>query len=459
MYIQVFYPVRKQLASAGWVKYQHVPALFAEGVSYLPEPNRYLRELATGDWRPTESRSAKSREFTPTPTTLTNSAEYLANFLRWCAEYTDDAGIPRPLDWRDADYRDHVIDGYQKDMSEGRWGLWRLKAGTVNLRGDEATRFLEWAAWRGYRGPIDVAKETKQAGARSGNHSHGHRQRTTEVRSGRARASPEDLFLPSRESVAVWLEEVKRLHGPTKGLMTELIIKTGIRLAECGQWRADTLPESRADWNIVSGGGFVQVRIRAGNKGGDRQEDEEGELTLHPVGRDIDIPIEVAEKLHDYRNTTRAVARKKYVRDPNASQAQRNVRAKEKVPLRLFLSDSLGVPFTGQTLRNAWKRCPSLPMPEWSPHLGRHYYACYFLLGQIEKQVELMKSLDRKTAMLVASSPAFVSNAWHALQQQFGHIDTKTTERYTKWLRRATENTLLSLSNLQYPRRDSTSST
>ena len=432
--------------AAGWRRYQHVPALFGDGVFYLPEPNRYLRELATGEWRsdPAEPKHGPIRK--PTPQTLKNCAQYLSNFLRWCTEYRDDNGNLVPLDWRQIEYTTHIVDGYQQDMLEGRWGLSELRPGTVNLRGDEATRFLEWAAWRGLRRPFPVAKVIKQSSAKSGRHSHGHRATPIVVRAGRRRASPEDLLLPTREATDAWLIDVQRRYGATKALMCELIIRTGIRISECLFWRADTLPANKSEWRIVDGGSYVQVLIRAGNKGGNKQLDEEGELTRHPTGRRIHLPIALAEKLKDYADTTRLIARARYVRAENVPMAERNRRAREKLPLRLFLGDFLGVPFTAQTLRNVWK-CPSRPMDEWSPHLGRHYYACYFLLVRIEEQAAMLKNLDRKTAMLVASSPAFVDNYWQALQQQLGHIDKETTERYTTWLRQVTSNFALTLLN------------
>lgn len=446
MYIQVFLPDRKQLVAAGWRRYQHVPALFGDGVVYLPEPNRYLRELATGEWRsdPGVPKNGPIRK--PTPQTLKNCGQYLANFLRWCTEYRDDYGKVSPLDWRQIEYAKHIVEGYQQDMLEGRWGLSELKPGTVNLRGDEATRFLEWAAWRELRPPFPVEKVIKQVSGKSGRHSHGHRAKPTVVRVGRQRANPDDLLLPSREATEAWLSEVERRYGPTKGLMSELILRTGIRINECLCWRADTLPANKNEWRLVDGGAYVEVLIRAGNKGGNKQLDEEGELTRHPTGRRIHLPIALAEKLNVYADTTRLIARARYVRAENVPMAERNRRAREKLPLRLFLGDYLGVPFTAQTLRNVWK-CPSRPMDEWSPHLGRHYYACYFLLARIEEQAAMLKKLDRKTAMLVASSPAFVDNYWQALQQQLGHVDKETTERYTKWLRQATSNFALSLLN------------
>ena len=113
-----------------------------------------MRELATGEWRsdPGVAKNGPIRK--PTPQTLKNCGQYLANFLRWCTEYRDDYGKVSPLDWRQIEYAKHIVEGYQQDMLEGRWGLSELKPGTVNLRGDEATRFLEWAAWRELRPPV-----------------------------------------------------------------------------------------------------------------------------------------------------------------------------------------------------------------------------------------------------------------------------------------------------------------
>ena len=49
----------------------------------------------------------------PTKLSLQAYAESLSNFLEW-AEL-------RGVDWKNASYAQHLLDGYQKEMTQGSW--------------------------------------------------------------------------------------------------------------------------------------------------------------------------------------------------------------------------------------------------------------------------------------------------------------------------------------------------
>lgn len=435
--ITVHFPDPERLEEADWRAYAHTPVLFADGTRYLDEPNEYLRALRDGKWPLTTKRKH-------TPTSLKNSAFYLVNFLRWCAE----VGI----DWREiqGSSLDDPDDSYAKQQLDGKWAQKEreLSVGTVNQRVDEAVRFLEWAAWRQYRQAFYIDKVVKRYWKQgSGDHSYGKDQmESTEGRANKVRATPEELDLPSREDWGRFSDAFSAHAGYTCSLMEKLIRLAGIRVSECLEWRIDTLPKDRSRWKITKKE-TVRVRIRAGVKG-EKKLDEESRPVLHPVGRLIHFPLSLAEELHAYawgfnKNLRRAKARAIYLLAKDVPKEQRSQeiqkrmkKDKKQPPLQLFLNENTGRRWKYGTFSKHWRNCPYQPIEGWSPHLARHAYACYFILQDIENRAKLISQLDERTALQVAASSDLFT-VWTVLQRQFGHVDKKTTELYTVWLANA----------------------
>jgi integrase len=73
------------------------------------------------------------------------------------------------------------------------------------------------------------------------------------------------------------------------------------------------------------------------------------------------------------------------------------------------------------------------PRPKvWSPHKGRHAFACFFVLYALETEARAHKST------VAGMGVNWVHNRgaeWlKMLQRQFGHVDEVTTQIYLKWL-------------------------
>ena len=187
------------------------------------------------------------------------------------------------------------------------------------------------------------------------------------------------------------------------------------------------MPLKRTDWNIV--GDTVTVKIEYGTKGGkttDESGDERG------PARHIIMPLSMAERLHHYRENVRPANRSNFVRAHSTTPVERRKLATAN-PCQLFLSDSNGRPIQKHTLYDAWSSVSFLPFEGWSPHGGRHYWACETLLDSIKKKA---------TALGFALNGATNSNWINScandtlmmvIKPQLGHLSQATTELYLKW--------------------------
>jgi integrase len=420
----LFWPDGERLKEKGYVAIAHVPALFYSNWKYHDEVSRYLRERALLEWSPGHNGLARltARRF-PTDISLRTFGEALCNFTEWCEV--------RNLDWRKLEYVTHLVDGYQAEMLEGTWsasGI-ALKASTANQRTQEACNFLRWAAVRGLRPAFDVVTTTRQVSAPSARQVHGHRPLEVKSRVGAARQDPAELRIPTDAEIEAWLRSVRIERGPTKTLMCELVIATGIRREEVVQWRIDTLPEDRADWHTV--GEHVEVVIRYGTKG-QKQAGPGGER--HGPPRRIAIPLKIAERLDHYREYVRPGQRASYVRAAKSRAEQRQ--RMRNAPKQLFLSDTTGQPISAKAFYDAWTEASKVPYSGWSPHPGRHYWACKTLLNAV---------LLRKQALGDATShlsPALVSESATdtlnmVIRPQLGHVSVETSALYLVWVQRA----------------------
>lgn len=409
----VFWPEKKSVMAAGFGKIAHVPCIYDGNWNYSKEPSWFLRDRALGQWPKGSGRKQ-------TRTSLLNYARRLCDFLEWCDI--------RGKDWKALSYSDVVDDdhGYQNEMLSGRWSVRRepLAPSTVNLRVDQACMFLQWANAHSLRDEFYVPTKTvhlKKASAKSG---FGPKPVKTEVRQGKVRANPKSLSLPTDAQVQRWLSAVYINSEFTKGLMSETIIHTAIRREEAVQWRIDTLPLDKSDWKTR--GGKVLVEVAYGAKG-PKHMTEDGECG---PSRTIKIPLQLAEKLHEYRTVRRPVLRAMYVRNAKTEQ-ERRLRMRNK-PTRLFLSDFTGEPVSSYSLYTAWKNVSCLPFDEWSPHLGRHYWACKTLVNDVANTYERLRRGEPPPANWATGQAA--DCIMLQLKPQLGHISPETTQLYLEWI-------------------------
>lgn len=392
--VKVFQPNADRIAKLGFASVAHVPVIFDSRQRYCREYNRYLRERAELDWRPSASFHDR-----PRPRTLKTIADNLGNWIRWCES--------KGLTWQDASYDDVLA--YQHEQDSGDWaksGV-SLARSTSNGRADDATHFLNWAAQRGLRHKFKIGSTVQQKRI-------GGRMRTVTVRPGRLKEprgeSAVDAFrLPQPAEVRDWLTAVKHSRGYAKYLVCRFILETGARLGE-----AEAFP--LADWPSVEkieeaafrGDVFVPVSLRLGTKGG------------RP--RTIRVPIDLARETRVWIDGPR----NKYIFGLYKRDRKRTD--------NLFVSDAAGftgIPIRRHTIGDCFAKVTPRPKV-WSPHKGRHAFACFFILYALETEARVHQS-----------TPAGMGVNWvhnrgaewlKMLQRQFGHVDETTTQIYLKWL-------------------------
>lgn len=381
-----------------------------------------MRERALLEWsKQGELRTTISGKF-PTKKSLTVYGEALCNFLEWCEL--------RRQDWKTIQYVDQLVYGYQAEMLGGTWSASgkALAAATVNLRIKEVCNYLTWASDRQLRDRFEVLESAKRISSYVVNNSSNHTAKNTSMRAGAVRPDPRTLSLPTDEQISIWHKSVLIEKGRTKALMCELILKTAIRREEATQWRLDTLPLRRTDWRVF--GDNVEVRVSYGAKG-TKYKTANGEE--RGPERVIVLPLELAEKLATYREIVWPGLRAKYVRAA-ASDTEKRTRIKQ-VTNRLFLSDFTGTPISAHSLYEAWTEASKCPFKGWSPHGGRHYWACNTLLRVISGRAKSLKiHKDTPTDWITGSA---TDTLLLVIKPQLGHISLETTELYLVWIQRA----------------------
>lgn len=382
----------------------HVPFLLSSEFQYLDEVNRYLVERAEGLWHPNRRNGiAFGRVIIPSANTM---AAYSADLENWITYLEQTGG-----DWRTITYHE-LIASYDADMSSGRWSASgrRLSASTINRRVDRAIEFITWAADRGLRPPLSVV--TTRHTRRFSGHGNEARKVDSEVRANRHRQSPKRLRLPTNAELAYWLEGVQRCSGPTLALMCEAILETGMRLEEVSHLREWQLPQVRD----FGHGRPARMEICFGTKGGRRPSDGD----LRGKARYLRFDQAFLLRLTSYRE----LRRKEVL-----------VRAKlggSSASDRLFLSEKTGAPIQPASLYRAWRCEGYLPFAGFSPHLGRHYFACATLMRLIQEELRIQAGTAfTAPASSIDAARTLVSTY---LRPVLGHVSVSTTELYLDWL-------------------------
>jgi integrase len=420
---KVYYSDPDVTTAAGFGKVAHIPCIFDARPGYHRLGSQFLIDRGLGYWNPL-TRGKEVTAFPPGDITIKNYADWLVNFLEW-AEI-------RQVDLHTCDYVEHVRGRYQKEMVEGIWSrdAVGLKPRTVNLRVQQACDFLTWMADKGHRPSFDVATELVPVKSRDATSSVGHRPREVEVRKGKVRQDKRRLRMPTDVEVRSWLDRVYAKRGRTMGLMCETILLTAMRREEVACWRTDTLPEKKEDWHLnhplsPQEEQKVLVSITFGTKGTTYGRDHGDKIGPE---RSIWIPLNLAERLHEYRMKFRNAALKKWVK-AGATPAERKSRIDETV--HLFLDERTGERITGKDLYHSWVGV-GLPFKGWSPHLGRDWWACSVLWSEMKKHEHLL-SLGVGTATALLESTA-MSIIRLQIQPQLGHADHDTTLIYLQWV-------------------------
>ena len=374
-------------------------------MEYLDEVNRFLRERTVGTWRPEQrENSAYAARLKLSDNTLDAYSRDLENFWTFIEA--------RKIRWQTLSYQ-QLLDTYDTAMARGCWSEdgKPLSPSTINRRVDLAVQFLQWAAQRALREAFDVAAGVRSTISRK----VGHQRQVVEVRIGRRRVEPVHLRLPTAAEISRWLAEVKVRRGPTKALACRMILETGMRLEEIVLLRAHQLPDPGA----VAPGRPARMEICYGTKG----SREPGDPAKAGKRRVLRFAVSFLHELSSYAALRRAKSLAQF----------KATHAGHPVPPQLFLSERTGEPVTAAALYKAWHACECLPYPGFSPHIGRHCFACLMLLRLLSEEMAVMtRTLEEvPRSMLLDHARNLVGNY---IRPVLGHVSEETTERYLGWV-------------------------
>lgn len=423
MSFKAYYSDPEITSKAGFAKVANLPCIFDNRPGYHRMASAYLIDRGLGYWNPA-TRGTLSRTIPPSDQTILNYAHWLANFLEWSSV--------RGIDLKSCNYVEHVHGRYQKEMEEGKWSRdgRALKAGTVNPRVQQACDYLTWLCDKGHRPPFHIPTHTSTAHRGTATSSVGHRGVDVEVREGKARKNKKSLRIPTDSEVQVWLEKIYKREGFTRGLMCELILLTALRRTEAACFRIDTLDEDPSKWHrndplAPRSRQRVRVQIKYGAKGPCYGYNHGNKIGPE---RSIWVPLDLAERIHAYRQKTRNAALKKWVMS-TASKVEQRQRIKDAV--HLFLDENTGERIDGKSLYRSWTSV-ELPYKGWSPHLGRDWWACTTLWEEMKKHEHLRRmGVDVAQALLESTAMSIIRLQ---IQPQLGHAHDSTSMIYLEWI-------------------------
>jgi integrase len=205
-----------------------------------------------------------------------------------------------------------------------------------------------------------------------------------------------------------WLLEIRRRRGYAKYLACRFIIETGVRLGETVALTDNQLPTHVA---------LERLQLRD-------LLTAPIELTVTKGGRPrtIQIPISFALELRKWADTKRLKLIWLFQK-----------RTGQPGPKELFVSDHPGHEGTHLLRHTIYEAFTCVrPSSGWSPHKGRHAYACFFILNAMEAQAQIA----HKTLSEMSSGWIMERGNWWlvTLRRQLGHMSEQTTAIYLQWL-------------------------
>lgn len=421
MAYSVHYSDAEITGRAGFSKVAHLPCIFDSRPGYHRLSSSYLIDRGLAVWHP-HSRETSLFFAIPSDQTIRNYAYWLANFLEWVES--------RGIDLATCTLAEHVHGRYRAEMLNGTWSRdnTALSRTTVALRVQQACDFLAWMSDKGHRPAIEATYSVSQV-ARPSSQLHTKHHSRLPHRNSTTKSIPKRLRMPTDEQLRTWLDKVYERFGHARGLMCETILLTAVRRAEVSSWRIDTLPDDPRTWHVNRHNApakeqLVRVTIKFGTKGRDYGKDHGDKVGPE---RAIWIPLSFARRLHEYRVELRNAGLRKWI-NSSPSLAIKKTRISESV--HLFIDETSGKRLTSKDVYNAWTGV-DLPFPGWSPHQGRHWWACSILWTELKKH-ERLRDLGTETASALLESSA-MSIIRLQIQPQLGHAHETTTMIYLRW--------------------------
>lgn len=424
-------PDRAKCAELGISELAHIPGLWSAKWKLLDEAVDYLIARGISRWSPgIGPRSDYARAKLPAENSMKSYGRDLESFFTYCERFR--------LDWKKVRY-DQLLETYQLSMQTGSYSAngQPLSASTINRRMLTVGDFLTFAAHFDLRDRFEVAQVTIPSHIQSQLQAQiGKQAPLSSRRVGRVRKDPDDLELPTRSEIKGWLDAIYATHvgdyAVTHYLMCRTIIETGLRAEELLMMRANQIPDPN-DYSRVKPDAFtVGVEILYGTKG----ERSVGDPEKSGKPRKIAISRDFLFRLDTYRRGERKRALKTFQsRNPG-----------QPLPKQLFLSPETGTHYSYNRLHEIWtqrsarNRAKTMPFLGWSPHSGRHAWACYEVLERLESELAHIAE-NARLAGNGDHTPSFslVDTMARNLVNQFirptmGHMSSETTERYLRWL-------------------------
>ena len=384
----VLFPDKDRLVEHGseFSVLSHIPIVLHPTGAVFTEATDYLRDRALMLWR-------AGRKKSPSAGSVRQTAYNLTNFLDWCGEMD--------LDWRGIE-RGHdaspkSLVGYARMMADGRWSdAGPIARNTIEARLAIALDFLSYsaAAQRKWRAPFDAAPILGY---------------------GRVSSSDRRYAVPTRVEVAAWLDRLRGETHPSQWLMTQMIFEAGLRREEAVALRAHQIPEPSA----FSDGAYQHIEIIYGTKGGRDPSDPDRK----GKARTVRVRTEFLERLHLHARNPRE--------RPASVATFRIAHPEGRVPDHLFLNPDTGLPYSLAQPNKLFQRAAPLPTTPWTPHMGRHFYACWTLLELLQEESHL--ATLRRGDLLPSTLKEFGHSSLLRLKQYLGHASEETTDIYLAW--------------------------
>jgi integrase len=374
-----------------------VPVILHDDGQFFHEASSYLRDRSLMRWCAGEGRGKPSLK-RPSENTLRNLAGDLTHFFDFCAAVGADW---RELGWSTLRGK-RSIEGYISAMRARRHkvrGEMRigLAPRTIEQRVTNAIDFLDYAASRDWRKLLP-----------------------TNLPAVDLPPEPSSLEIPSPRAIRAWRDAVAERFEKDVSyhLLIESIMRMGLRREESALLRASDIPNAKA----LRPGEWQFLIIRYGTKG----YREFGDPEKKGKKRKVRVSTDWVLKLIDYKNTRASWGRRAAL----AKFRKKNPGA--PLPKELFLTTTKGGPITAEYVRLLWDMAGPRPHPSWTPHAGRHFYACMTLVDLIER--------DRQRAgipghLLLQNVDALGRGAMIELSEYLGHASPSTTDTYLRWVR------------------------
>jgi len=212
-------------------------------------------------------------------------------------------------------------------------------------------------------------------------------------------------------------------------------------VSEAASWRLDTLPLNQKDWIISNpdqpeAHQLVKVNLEFGTKGPDLVVGEHGDKIGKPEL--IKVPLAVARRIHAYRENVRPLALNAALRKAKTAAQSKEILAQS---VHLFINPADGMRYNVAKIQYFWKMAKGTHCPyKWSPHAGRHYWACNALETKMQSHAFLMASIlklpgnSSQHPLMFALKDTAMTVVTMEIQPQLRHSGPDTTAIYLRWL-------------------------